>query len=415
MRTLLILLLLVGTARADQWVSPTTKTLVSPNNKWSAVIVPSRDPKVGVQATMGPRGGAQVTITLKDQWMPVDAILLDDGTLLTLDHWHKLGFGDVAILYERDGTVRWSKTLVQLIGQQLIDASDRSVSSIWWRKVPIEWALSKDGKSGRVTLFDENQLELSFKDGSTSIVMVSNLADDPLRQLNRARSLARQDGQQSAALTLLDKMLTKDPENYEAASLYLDVAHRVNDHPLAIAMLDRISPQWKRSIASSYSFANVAIAWSVSLIAVSRFADAERVLKQAALAAPSYANPVLSLAGLLYDKNRQPEADRALDGFLTKALGAAYVDTYAISTIGDFYKQRKNFKKALATYLKGYKKTEITNQFLYLNLAQTYEELGKIDDAIVIHEQLLAYFRQQKLASYIQQSEAELTHLRAKR
>ncbi len=412
MRTLLVLLALIGTARADEWVSPSKVTLTSPNKKWSAEITPSKDPKVGTQAKLGPTGGAMKTITLQDKWMPVDSVLLDDGTLLTLDHWHQLGFGKVALLYERDGTVRWSKTLLELVGQQLIDAADHSKSSIWWRKTPLEWSLAKDGKSGLVTLFDENQLQLTFKDGSSSLVAVTKLPDDPIRQLNRARALAKQDGQASAALSLLDQMLAKNPENYEAAALYLDVAQRVNDHPLAITMLDKISPTWKSSATAGYSFANVAIAWSVSLVAVARLADAERVLKQAALATPTYANPVLSLGKLLYDANRQADADRALDDFLAKTLTASYVDTYAISTIGDFYKQRKNFKQALATYLKGYKKTEITNQFLYFNLAGTYEELGKRDDAIKIHEQLLAYFRANKFDNYIKQTEAELARLR---
>lgn len=416
MRSLLVLLLLLlalaGTTHADQWATPSKVTLTSPNHKWSAEITPSKNPKLGAQATLGPVGGPMKTITLQDTWMPVDSVLLDDGTLLTLDHWHQLGFGKVALLYERDGTVRWSKTLLELVGPQVVDLADHSVSSIWWRKTPLEWSLAKDGKSGFVTLFDENQLQLSFKDGSTSIVAVTQLPDDPLRQLNRARALAKQDGQASAALSLLDQMLAKHPENYEAAALYLDVAQRVNDHPLAIAMLDKISPNWKSSATSGYRFANVAVAWSVSLIAVARVADAERVLKQAALAAPTYTNPVLALGKLLYDTKRQADADRALDAFLAKALTASYVDTYAISTIGDFYKQRKNFKKALATYLAGYKPTEITNQFLYLNLAQTYEALGKVEDAIKIHEQLLAYFRTNKLDSYLTQTEAELARLR---
>lgn len=418
MRTLIITLaivLWVTNARADEWVTPTTKTLTSPNKKWVAVITPARDPKAGVKATITPAGGQPTTITLASKWAPVDAVLFDDGTLLTLDQWHQLGYGKVAQLYERDGTVRWSKTLQELVGQTFIETADHSVSSIWWRKTPLEWSLSKDGKTGLITLFDENQLQLTVKDGTAIIVVVGNLPDDPVRQLNRARALAKQDGQGPAAIAVLEKMLAKDPEHYEALYVFLEVAHRLNDHSLAVAMLDRVSPRWKRKDAG-YSLANVCVLWSTSLLAVSRAADAERVLRQGAATAPSYPNPVLALGKLLYDQKRKAEADAALDDFVGRALKQSYVDQYALTAVADFYRQRKDPRKALAIYQKGYKKTEVTNQFLYASLAQVYEELGQIGEAIKIQEQLLAYFQKQGSAfdSYAKSTRDELARLRAK-
>lgn len=72
--------------------------------------------------------------------------------------------------------------------------------------------------------------------------------------------------------------------------------------------------------------------------------------------------------------------------------------------------------KALAIYLKGDKKDEVTNQFLYASLAQLYEEMGNEAEAIRVNEQLLAYF--QKMGSafdmYAQRTRDDLTRLRAK-
>ncbi len=266
-----------------------------------------------------------------------------------------------------------------------------------------------------ITLFDENTLQLTIKDGSAIIVMVGNVPDDPVRQLNRARALAKQDGQQSAAIALLEKMLAKDPEHYEAIYLYLQVAQRVNDHALAVATLDKVSPRWKRT-DGGYSLANVCVLWATSLAAVSRPADAERVLRQGAAAAPTYTNPVVALGKLLYDANRKTEADAVLDDFVARTLKASYVDHYGLSAIADFYRQRKDLKKALAIYLKGYKTTEVTNQFLYASLAQVYEELGQIANAIKINDQLLAYFEKQSSAfdMYKKSTRDELTRLKAK-
>lgn len=402
--------------RADQWVSPSKVTLSSPNQRWVGVIIPATDGRSGAKLTFGPATGPTTTITLQTKWAPVDAVLFDDGTLLTLDHWHQLGYGKVAQLYERDGTVRWSKTLVELVGQATVDAADHSVSSIWWRKTPLEWSLAKDGKSGRITLFDENQLELRLADGSATIVAVTTLPDDPQRRLNRARALFKQDGQETATLNLLTQMLAKDPENYEAAYLYLQVAHKVNDHPLAVAMLDKISPAWKRT-DGGYALANVTVLWATSLIAVARLPDAERVLRKGAAAAPSYPNPTLALAGLLYDHQREADGDRAIADFVATAIKVPMIDGYGLLAVADFYRQRKAPAKALAVSLKGYKQTEVTNVFLYRGLAQLYEELGKVADAIRISEQLRAdYVR--RGAGYEQDLElidAELVRLRAKR
>lgn len=137
--TLVVLLLSIATTvQADQWVTPTARTLASPNHKLQAVITPASDGKSGATVAIGPTQGTAKTFKLADDWMPVDAVLFNDGSLLTLDHWHQLGFGNVATLYTRDGKVRWTKMLADLIGKRLAEKAPHSVSSIWWRKMPLE-------------------------------------------------------------------------------------------------------------------------------------------------------------------------------------------------------------------------------------------------------------------------------------
>ena len=407
---LLVLALTASLARADQWVTPTAKTLTSPNKKLKAKLEPAADAKSSAKVTIGTK-----TFALAAKWMPVDAVLFDDGTLLTLDNWHQLGHGDVATLYERDGKVRWKKTLVELIGQAAVDGVQHSVSSIWWRKTPLEWTLAKDGKSGLITLADENKLRLTLRDGSTKLEAVANLPDDPPRLLNRARSLANQSGQEVAAIAVLDRIIAKEPEHYEALLLFVELMQRTNQHARAVAMLERVSPTWKTK--DGYGLANVCVAWGKSYVALSRPADAERVLRRGIDATPEYTNPAIALAELLYDEGRRKDGDIVLGEFVDRLLKASYLDQYALSSVAEFYKKRKDYPKALALYLKGYKKDQVTNQFLYASLAQLYEEMGNDADAIRIHEQLLAYF--QKMGSafdmYTKQTRDEITRLRAKK
>jgi len=406
--------LLASSARADQWVTPTARTLRSPDQKLKAVITPAADGRSGATATIGEESQPGKTFTLSTRWMPVDVVLFDDGSLLALDDWHQLGYGKVATLYERDGTIRWSKTLVELVGQAVIASAQHSVSSIWWRRMPVEWSLARDGKSGLITLFDENQLQLVLRDGSARIVAVAAIPDDPARLLNRARALAHQPGQEAAALAVLDRALAKDTDLSEAVLLYVEILQRMNDHARTVALLDRLSPRWKTR--DGYNLANVYVAWAASLTALSRKPDAERVLRLAVTAAPAYTNPVVALATLLIDQGRRKEADKVLDAFVGRLLKASYPDLYSLAAVADFYKQRGDHAKALAHYRKGYRQDQVTNQFLYASLAALHEEMGNDGEAIRIHEQLLDYFVKMGSAfdTYARSTRAELARLRAK-
>ena len=400
-------------AWADQWATPTRQVIVSPNGKLQAVITPAKHGKSAASVSVGPKGVGKA-FTLVEPATPVASVLFDDGTLLTFDNWHQLGFGKVATLYERTGKVRWTKTLDELVGQQMAESATRSVSSVWWRRVPLEWSLARDGKSGLVTLFDENQVKIDLADGASTLVAVTTLPDDPERLLNRARALAQR-GQDVAALAALERAIAKDPDQFEALGLYVDILQRTSDHARAVAMLERVSPRWKTK--DGYGVANVSIAWAKSLTALSKASEAERVLRLGVAAAPTYVNPAIALATLLVEQKRPKDADVVVDEFVARLFKVPYLDTFALANIADFYKVRHEYRKALALYLKGYKADQVTNQFLYAELAELYEEMGNDADAIRINEQLLAYFQKMGSAfdSYTKTTREALVRLRAKK
>lgn len=381
---------LVTAARADSWVTPQERRLASPNGQWEAVITPAKDGKGGARTSIGAKGKAGTPFTTATEWMPVDAMLFDDGSLLVLDGWHRLGHGTVAAVHDRDGSVRWSKTLEELVGKDIAAKVSASVSSIWWRKMPLEHAFSKDRTQILVTLADEDQVAISLANGDSKIIAIANLGDDPDRLLNRARALARTDGKAKEALALLDRALAKNPELFEAALLAIEILQRANDHAAVHAFATKLAPKWKTK--DGYNVTNVYVVWATSLVELKQLADAERVLRLGVAAAPSYPNPALALAELLESQQRTKDADAVLDAFVTRLFEASYLDTYALGDIAEHYEQRKQPAKALALYLKGYKKDEVTNQFLYANLAKLYEERGNKAEAIRVNEQLLAYF-----------------------
>jgi tetratricopeptide (TPR) repeat protein len=386
-----VFVLAAGTVRADEWVTPTKRTHTSRNKRMEVVIVPADDGSSGAKATISELGRPGATFTLKSPWMPVDSVLLDDGSLLTFDEWHSLGVGNVATLYERTGQVRWTRTLVDLIGAKLADEASHSVSSIWWRKTPLEWTLAADGKSGTVTLFDENQVQIALQDGAAHVVAVANLADDPQRLLNRAKALVSAN-QHGAALPLLERAIAKNADFVQALVVYVGALQATNDHARVAAVLDRESRRWTRPFKNPYDVANVCVAWATSLVALARPADAERTLRLAMQAAPTYVNPPVALAKLLLDQKRGKDADAVLDAYVALLAKQPNLDTYDIMTVGDFYKARNEPTKALAHYLRAYKPGEVTNQFLYTTLAELYEKLGNDAEAIRIDELLVAHY-----------------------
>jgi hypothetical protein len=91
------------------------------------------------------RVGDDKSYKLMSQWdllnpvAPIDFYVSNDGTLVTFDNWHNMGYGHVVVLYEQSGKRIQSYTLEELYSESLLAQIAMSVSSRWWRDKPIHF------------------------------------------------------------------------------------------------------------------------------------------------------------------------------------------------------------------------------------------------------------------------------------
>jgi hypothetical protein len=84
------------------------------------------------------------TTKLLNPVAPIHLAVTNDGTIVTLDNWHNVGFGDVVAIYAPDGKLRRRYSLRDLYSTARIEKIDRSVSSIWWRCVDADPFVDRD-------------------------------------------------------------------------------------------------------------------------------------------------------------------------------------------------------------------------------------------------------------------------------
>ena len=145
---LLLLLAAVKAALADSWPNATVKAVVSENGETIVRVIPgtsigdtygfagSRKGKFAMAQWFRFRSNRYElyqTIQLVHPVAPIHAAVANDGTLITLDNWHNVGFGDVVAIYAPDGKLRKKYRLADLYSTEVIEKIKRSVSSIWWR------------------------------------------------------------------------------------------------------------------------------------------------------------------------------------------------------------------------------------------------------------------------------------------
>ena len=141
-----------GMATADDWPSPQTREVFSKNREHFVRVIPGESwgdvngfagsPKGSYAKAMFYRLRADgsyapgATVTLLNPVAPVEFFVTDQGSLVTLDNWHNVGYGKVLALYRPDGTPVKSYELKDLFSDEEISRFDLSVSSIWWHKGP---------------------------------------------------------------------------------------------------------------------------------------------------------------------------------------------------------------------------------------------------------------------------------------
>jgi hypothetical protein len=152
---LLLLLLVAGPARADDWPGPTVFTVFSESGRHFVRFLPGQS--VGdtfgfASAPKGPYATALLyglqpdrayrllhELTLVHPVSPLNALVSDDGYFVTLDNWHNVGYGKVVAIYAPSGTLVRAYELTDLYPKEKVEKIPRSMSSRYWRCAPLHF------------------------------------------------------------------------------------------------------------------------------------------------------------------------------------------------------------------------------------------------------------------------------------
>lgn len=426
-RILVVLPLLAvwSPAHADDWPAAQEKTYESPNHLYHARIIPGNSfgdvwgfesaPKGSyAQAVLtGPGAPPSQTFTLLNPIAPVEAALLDDGSLLTVDNWHNAGYGAVVVLYTPQGNVQWRHELESLLPPEKLKLVPGSASSRWWRKSPLEWkpAHAADGAPAiALTLWSEDRMRFRLADGAVEYVPVDDPGDDPQRLLKRAEALATEASwthSYEKAIAAFKRVIALDPHAVEAYRGLARAYTRRHDLPNAIAALQegiRQNPI-SGSVTSESGWQSdprmwlrLELAWAYG--EADRSQEAEDLLHECLRLDPAFWEAGKTLAKLWMAAGRREEADALLAKFFESKKGAeghwhySHNLSKASYDVGGVYEEFKDDQQAKAYYLKAYGQGEL-DQFLYQRLADVHERLGEPDEALKVLEPLKAWMQQQ--------------------
>jgi tetratricopeptide (TPR) repeat protein len=383
---------------------PAASPELIPSESKEARKISDKDMASMAKATVSPKEGEPHTFTLRSPWMPMDIVLLDDGTLVTFDQWSSYGNGEVCIAYNPSGEVRWSRTIEDLIGLERIFFA---LSPAEWRSQPLIWSLEPGNKVLLIRLYDENQLRIRLADGNATVIEVSNLPDDPNRLYRRAFALRSSMGG-IANGELEDWQIVKANEVIailqSAARLKIDAPdldHEIHYNLISALQLsnqhERVVEIGMSAIKRLRSTPGFAIANFYKSIAESQekmglMEDALRSLRAAVALVPNNEQRIMDLAELLYKHVSPNEADAVLHKF-----AAQKGDVISEAQLfGKFYRNADQPDKALDYYLKFYKPDVVTDDVqgsLYEDIAETYVVLKNPRAAIAVFKQVVAYYK----------------------
>ncbi|WP_337175006.1 hypothetical protein [Paludisphaera sp.] len=142
----------LSTVRADSWAPPEAISVRSRDGRFRLTVDPASavlDPPADKDAPERPGcqkaraklkkksevGGFEVVWEqpLTNRVSPVEVLVGDDGTVVTLDNWHWVGHGsNVVVIYGPDGKLVRSMGLEDFLTEEEVKELPHSVSSIWW-------------------------------------------------------------------------------------------------------------------------------------------------------------------------------------------------------------------------------------------------------------------------------------------
>lgn len=153
MSTMLLLCVVAAAPAIDDWPAARVTNVFSDDGSYFVRITPGDN----LGATMGFQGARTgsnargefyvrekdrsytlaAEIVLQNPVAPVDALVTNAGQLITFDNWHNFGYGKAVVIYNRRGTVVKAYELEQLYPRGKLRDIPVSVSSRWWRCVPV--------------------------------------------------------------------------------------------------------------------------------------------------------------------------------------------------------------------------------------------------------------------------------------
>jgi len=152
-----------GIAAADSWPGPRVFTEFSESGRYFVRFLPGESlgdtfgfagARTGRYATallysLQPDRSYQLKheITLVNPVLPVKALVSDEGSVITFDNWHNIGYGKVVAIYAPTGRLVRAWELTDLHSKAKVESIQHSVSSRYWRCAPTHFVEPKEQKS----------------------------------------------------------------------------------------------------------------------------------------------------------------------------------------------------------------------------------------------------------------------------
>ena len=354
----------------DQVTSTSSSTLYQ-------VAITDGDKNSGADAQarlIGPKG--EVYFTLLNPVRPMDVVLFNDGTLLTVDDTAGMGRGVTLALYEANGNCRWSRAIAELIEPDILSDIPQNGSLYWWRTSPLEWRW--EGSTLLIAMGEERWMRIQMADGDAEIVTTTFSGSFPELLVVRAHAAATRE-----ARDLYSRALARDPSQIGGWLGLAELLQQSGQHVAAIDVLDQALSTNQIPPADSPErelYVQIFLEQARSQTNLGGLASSEGVLGRALEIAPDNQTANLAMAGLLLDGNRAPEADALLEEWI--ARGSKLQRSIVV---GDFYAESGAWQSAANTYTEVWRLTQ--DVMMGSRLVEAHRMLGEFDQAIAIRRQ----------------------------
>jgi hypothetical protein len=166
---------------ADDWPAARVKNVFSDDGSRFVRITPGNN----LEATVGFKGASTgrnsrgefyvrqrdrsykliADVALPNPIAPVEALMNNDGLLITFDNWHNVGYGKVVVIYDATGAVVRAYDLDQLYPREKLGRVPTSVSSRWWRCAQLGYVDSQEQRHVHVPEFSGGSFVFDLQTG----------------------------------------------------------------------------------------------------------------------------------------------------------------------------------------------------------------------------------------------------------